>query len=69
MQLELSSRLLARTVIHPKVSRAIAKQKGHFPSFPDNLTDTKKKIYEVPHFPDVIGAVDCTHLRIISPNK
>ena len=33
---------VACTVIH-KVSRAIAKRKGHFLSFPDNLTDTKRK--------------------------
>ena len=58
----------ACTVIN-KVSRAIAKQKGHFLSFPDNLTDTKRKFYDVTHFPGVIGAIDCTHIRIICPNK
>jgi len=44
----------ACTVIH-KVSRAIAKQKVHFLSFPDNLTDIKRKFYDVAHFPGVIG--------------
>ena len=58
----------ACTVIH-KVSRAIAKQKGHFLSFPDILNDTKRKFYDVAHFPGVIGAIDCTHIRIICPNK
>ena len=52
-----------------KVSRAIAKQKRHFLSFPDNLTDTKRKFYDVAHFGGVIGAIDCTHMRIICPNK
>jgi len=58
----------ACTVIH-KVSRAIAKQKGHILSFPDNLTDTKRKFCDVAHFPDVIGAIDCTHIRIVCPDK
>ena len=58
----------ACTVIH-KVSRAIAKQKGQFLSFPENLADTKRKFYDFAHFPDVIGAIDCTHIRIICPNK
>ena len=52
-----------------KVSRAIAKQKRHFLSFPDNLTDTKRKFYDVAHFGGVIGAIDCAHMRIICPNK
>ena len=58
----------ACTVIH-KVSRAIAKQKGQFLSFLENLADTKRKLYDVAHFPDVIGAIDCTHIRIMCPNK
>ena len=58
----------ACTVIH-KVSRAISKQKGQFLSFPENLADTKRTFYDVAHFPDVIGAFDCTHIEIICPNK
>ena len=57
--------LAACTVIH-KVSRAIAKQKGQFP---EKLADSKRNFYAVAHFPGVIGAIDCTHIRIISPNK
>ena len=52
-----------------KVSRAIAKQKGQFLSFPENLADSKTKFYDVAHCPDVIGAIDCTHMSIICPNK
>lgn len=55
-------------VIH-KVSRAIAKQKRQFLSIPGNLADVKRKFYDVRHFPSVIGAIDCTHVRIICPNK
>ena len=38
----------ACTVIY-KVSRAIAKQKRHFLSFPQNLTDIKRTFYDVGH--------------------
>ena len=55
-------------VIH-KVSRAIAKQKQQFLSIPGNLADVKRKFYDVGHFPGVIGAIDCTHVRGICPNK
>ena len=55
-------------VIH-KVSRAITKQKGNFLLFPENLADTKRKFYDVAHFPGVIRAIDCAHIRIICPNK
>jgi len=39
----------ACTVIH-KVSRAIAKQKGQFLSFPENLADTIRNFYDVARF-------------------
>ena len=58
----------ACTVIH-KVSRKIAKRKRQFLSLPDDLTDTKRKFHDVAPFPGVIGAIDCTHVRIICPNK
>ena len=46
-----------------------AKQRAQFLSFPENLADTKRKFYDVVHFPGVIGAIDCTQIRIICPNK
>ena len=55
-------------VIH-KVSRAIAKLKRRFLSIPEKLADVKRKFYDIGHFPGVIGAIDCTHVRIICPNK
>ena len=58
----------ACTVIH-KVLSAIAKQKRHFLSFPQNLADIKRKFYDAGHFPGVIRAINCTHVRIICPNK
>ena len=62
------SAFAAYTAVH-KVSKGIAKQRAQFLSFPENLADTKRKFYDVAHFPGVIGAIDCTHIRIICPNK
>ena len=36
---------------------------------PGNLADVKRKFYDVGHFPGVIGAIDCTHVRITCPNN
>ena len=58
----------ACTVIH-KISRAIAKQKGQSLSFPENLSHTKRKFSDTAHFPGVIEAINCTHIRILCPNK
>ena len=44
-------------------------QKGQFLSFPESPADTKRTFSVVAHFPGVIGAIDCTHIRIICPNK
>ena len=62
------STFAACTTIH-KVSKAIAKQRAQFLSFPENLADTKRKFYDVAHFPGVIGAIDCTHIRIMSKQR
>lgn len=50
--------------------RAIAKQKQKFMSFPMNDVDTKSVVtgfYSRSRFPRVIGAIDCTHIKIQSP--
>ena len=59
----------ACNTIH-KVSRALAKRKAQFMSFnPGNLAETKREFYAVSRFPGVVGAIDCTHIRIICPDK
>jgi len=53
-----------------RLSRAIAKQKSKFMPFLMNDVDTKKVItgfYSRSRFPRVIGAIDCTHVKIQSP--
>jgi len=49
--------------------RAIAKQKQKFMSFPMNDVDTKRVVtgFYSRRFPGVIGAIDCTHIKIQSP--
>lgn len=32
-----------------------------------NLNSVKEEFYSIASFPDVIGAIDCTHVRIQSP--
>lgn len=53
-----------------QVCRAIARQRPKFISFPTNSVDIKKVVngfYGQSKFPRVIGAVDCTHIKINSP--
>jgi len=55
-----------------QVCRAIARQKPNFISFPSNDIDEKRVIngfYSLGRFPRVVGAVDCTHIKIQSPGR
>lgn len=54
------------------VSEAIASlapQIIKLPQNPRELDETKAAFYNVARFPNVIGAVDCTHVRIQSPGN
>lgn len=53
------------------VSRAIAALRPEIINMPEtrqNLEETAR-FYEIAHFPRCCGAIDCTHIRIISPGK
>ena len=41
-----------------------SRENDPFLSIPGNLADVKRKFYDVGHFPGVIGAIDCTHVRV-----
>ncbi|XP_031331955.1 putative nuclease HARBI1 [Photinus pyralis] len=59
-----ASRIIAR------VTRAIASLAQHYikmPSTDEEKAQTTRKFYNVSRFPKVIGAIDCTHVRIQSP--
>lgn len=63
------SRSTANRVIH-RVSAALASL-GHtyikFPVTSAEIRDTQLGFYNIAKFPKVIGALDCTHIKIISP--
>lgn len=55
-----------------QVCRAIARQRPKFISFPTNDIDIRAVVsgfYNRSKFPTVIGAVDCTHIKIQSPGS
>lgn len=55
-----------------KVSRAIASLARRYIKLPSTQEDVEHiqiKFFEIARFPRVIGAIDCTHIRIQSPGK
>lgn len=65
--LQVSQPTVCRT-IH-RVSEALAKRYSQFVTFPSvaEAADVHTKFYEVAQFPNVIGAIDCIHMRISNP--
>ncbi|XP_066940767.1 putative nuclease HARBI1 [Macrobrachium rosenbergii] len=65
--LQVSQPTVCRT-IH-RVSEALAKRYSQFITFPSvaEAADIHAKFYEVAQFPNVIGAIDCIHMRISNP--
>ncbi|ERL89229.1 hypothetical protein D910_06603, partial [Dendroctonus ponderosae] len=56
--------------IIPKVSRAIASLYSRFVKLPvteDERSKAMRNFYDIARFPHVIGAIDCTHVKIVSP--
>lgn len=54
------------------VSTQIALLRPQFITFPDNATERQNiqlGFYKLYQFPRVIGAIDCSHIRIQSPNN
>lgn len=53
-----------------RVTEAIASlcpQYINFPTSNQSLRHTKQKFYNIASFPRVVGAIDCTHVKILSP--
>ena len=48
------------------ISRCIACQKLYFMTFPSNLSTSKQDFYDIAGFPSVLGAMDCTHILLVS---
>lgn len=56
-------------IIH-RVSRALARQINNFITFPTTLQEmnqSKHLFYNICGFPNTIGAIDCTHVKIQAP--
>lgn len=54
-----------------RVGRALAGLYNRFIKMPTNneIAECQLKFYEKSRFPRVIGAIDCTHVKIQSPGK
>jgi len=52
-----------------KVSDAISERLDniHFPATPGEVRNTKRSVYQIAQFPNVLGAVDGKFIPIISP--
>lgn len=46
---------------------AIAALRPRYVCFPDDLDELKMNFWRIARFPNVIGAIDCTHVRLLSP--
>lgn len=65
------SKSTAHRIIH-RVSAAIASlYKTHivFPEKKKEILETQAGFYKIASFPKVIGAIDCSHVKIKSPGK
>ncbi|XP_071631574.1 putative nuclease HARBI1 [Temnothorax longispinosus] len=52
-----------------KVSKAIAAHLPHFVHFPDIMEALQMEFYNIAGFSQVIGCIDCTHIRIKCPDQ
>jgi len=55
-----------------RVGHHIAMLRSKFVTFPstvDGIRQLQNKFYRLAKFPRVVAAIDCTHIRIISPGK
>ena len=53
-----------------KVIAALCRWRQEFVYFPEGEQARKAKedFYQIAHFPGVVSAIDCTHIRIVKPS-
>lgn len=39
------------------------------PNTTEDIREVVRKFYSIEKFPSVVGAIDCTHIRILSPGE
>lgn len=47
----------------------LANIKVNMPQSEEEITSAKNDFFDIASFPNVIGAIDCTHIRIQSPGN
>uniref|UniRef100_A0A1Y1MXR4 Nuclease HARBI1 n=1 Tax=Photinus pyralis TaxID=7054 RepID=A0A1Y1MXR4_PHOPY len=55
-----------------RVTQALLTIRGNYIKFPENEEEKRRvqeRFFHVAQFPGVIGAIDCTHVKIQSPGK
>lgn len=52
-----------------KVSKAIAIHLRRFVYFPDDIKILQTEFYNIARFPQMVGCIDCIHLRIKCPSQ
>lgn len=54
-----------------RVTRAIASKIDEYIYFPaqEEMANVKEKFYNISNMPNIIGAIDCTHIKIKNPGN
>ncbi|XP_041356770.1 putative nuclease HARBI1 [Gigantopelta aegis] len=54
-----------------RVTNAIARLRPHYISFSNNeeMNDLKERFFNIAGFPNCVGAIDCSHIRIIGQGE
>lgn len=57
------------SIVIRKVSHAIASLRDQYINLPqgNEIQEVNRGFYEIASFPRIIGAIDCTHIKIQSP--
>ena len=52
-----------------RISYAIAALRPQYVKFPESMEETRRNFKKIANFPGVFGALDCTHVAVLSPGS